>query len=50
MLLGGILEFILGTYAITDRVKQAHRLLGNTFSSVVFSSYGGYWFAYAVTL
>ncbi|MCJ1393056.1 hypothetical protein MMC18_005928 [Xylographa bjoerkii] len=33
MLLGGILEFVLG----------------NTFSSVVFASYGGYWFAYAVT-
>ncbi|MCJ1478232.1 hypothetical protein MMC13_006909 [Lambiella insularis] len=33
MLLGGILEFILG----------------NTFSSVVFCSYGGYWFAWAAT-
>ncbi|MCJ1292131.1 hypothetical protein MMC34_003681 [Xylographa carneopallida] len=33
MLLGGVLEFVLG----------------NTFSSVVFASYGGYWFAYGVT-
>jgi succinate-acetate transporter protein len=51
MLLGGILEFILGSSPNPREhflvIADVFPFAGNTFSSVVFCSYGAYWFSYA---